>query len=635
MKKYTKTKKKGFVRNSAKRRVARALLRVSAFLVVLAAVGLLGWQSLAKLEYTAGPSEGLNPDRERPKVEETPLASPISAPDPPNLTLASFAYKSVAGELPDVEPRDIEYAQKSVEDPSWAVVLFPAPNTPDNDDRSFAIFLRDDGDGKWAAQKSATVANQEFPRDVKTLLTEVPDDLVNPLFPENAPEPEDDPGERAVRAIEAATGERGDWEASEQPESEGRFHKVPVENGDEGDGGSSTEVYLREESGGSLEVVGIGDGLTSAEVPGFPASLAESAFAASPDAVRFAPTTPVYDGGSDNERVREGMRDALAEVQEYPGAVGFYALDLESGDGYGIRPDETFFSASTIKIPVMAAVYKKIDEGELEYSDPILTEESDWAAGAGWLQWETPGARATVEDALWLMMTQSDNVATNALMRVSGGPGHVNEVAETLGAEDTRITWKVTSERAAVPSLDNRTTPRDMANILQSIYAGEAASEYASEEMVGLMRQNNLEFWMEAGLPEGVRAANKGGWLDASYNDVGVVEYEGEPYVLATFTKYGQNMPNGERTLADISEAVWLAQTGQTKGEFEDEREKERREAAEEAENEEENAREERNDDGQNRENGENEESERGEESSPSRPSSPSGEPDSPEGAQP
>jgi beta-lactamase class A len=339
------------------------------------------------------------------------------------------------------------------------------------------------------------------------------------------------------------------------------------------------------EEGEGLEIAGIGPALTSAEVPGFPAGLADPAFAASPETVRFAPTTPVYDGGSDSERVREGMDEALAEVREYPGALGFYALDLESGDGYGIRPDEAFFSASTIKIAVMAAVYRKLDEGELEYSDAITTEESDWAAGAGWLQWETPGARTTVEDALWLMMTQSDNVATNALMRFAGGPAYVNEVVASLGAENTRIHWKVTSERAAVPSLDNRTTPRDMAEILESIYTGEAASEYASGEMIGLMRQNNLEYWMEGGIPEGVRAANKGGWLDASYNDVGIVEHEGKPYVLATFTKYGQNMPNGERTLADISEAVWLSQTGQTKDEYEDEqREEAENEAREERE---------------------------------------------------
>src|SRR3712207_8804268 len=75
------------------------------------------------------------------------------------------------------------------------------------------------------------------------------------------------------------------------------------------------------------------------------------------------------------------------------------------------------------------------------------------------------------------MMNQSDNVATNALVRLVRGADHVNEVARSLGAENTLLYQKLSSERAAVPSLDNRTTARDMATMLREIAEGEAASE--------------------------------------------------------------------------------------------------------------------------------------------------------------
>jgi beta-lactamase class A len=160
----------------------------------------------------------------------------------------------------------------------------------------------------------------------------------------------------------------------------------------------------------------------------------------------------------------------------------------------------------------MAAVYRKIESGDLKYSDTFKTTEDDWAAGAGWLRWDTPGATTTVEDALWLMMTQSDNVATNALVRLVGGPEYVNEVAQDLGAKDTVLHWKLSSERAAVPSLDNRTTPRDMAKMLASIKRGDATGEFGTKEMIGLLEQNQLEYWMEAGVPPGIPVANKGRW---------------------------------------------------------------------------------------------------------------------------
>ncbi len=254
-------------------------------------------------------------------------------------------------------------------------------------------------------------------------------------------------------------------------------------------------------------------------------------------------------------------------MREHPGIAGFYVRDLESGAGYGVRPDHVFFSASTIKVPVMIAVYRRIDEGRLDYSDRIVTTEEDWAAGAGWLRWETPGAKSTVEDALWLMITQSDNVATNALVRLVGGPDYVNRVARSLGARDTVLYWKLSSERAAVPTLDNRTTPRDMALLLARIRSGEAASRHSCREMLGLLEQNDLEWWIEGGVPPGVKVANKGGWLDATYNDAGIVEYEERPYVLAVFTEYGPDLNEGGRYLQRISRAVWLAQSGKTAGE--------------------------------------------------------------------
>jgi beta-lactamase class A len=71
------------------------------------------------------------------------------------------------------------------------------------------------------------------------------------------------------------------------------------------------------------------------------------------------------------------------EIEDYDGVAGLYVWDLDNDSGYGIRPDEQFFAASTIKIPIMVAVYRKVDEGELEFSQQIEIKEEDWAAGAG------------------------------------------------------------------------------------------------------------------------------------------------------------------------------------------------------------------------------------------------------------
>jgi beta-lactamase class A len=277
----------------------------------------------------------------------------------------------------------------------------------------------------------------------------------------------------------------------------------------------------------------------------------------------FPPPEPVTENVPDSarERVEKALDEVHKEVEGYEGVAGVYVKDLKGDWAYGVRPDEEFFTASIIKVPVMVAVYRKVDEGEISFSQMVEIQADDWASGAGWLQWEEPGTKQTVGDLLYLMMGQSDNVATNALVRLVGGREHVNEVARSMGAKDTVLYQKLSSERAAVPSLDNRSTPRDMATMMEKIATGEAASDASCKDMIDLMYQDQLDWWLDAGLPANVWAANKAGWLYQVFNETGIVEDGDHPYVIAILTKYGPQSPDqGRLLIEDISRIVWQGQ---------------------------------------------------------------------------
>ena len=280
--------------------------------------------------------------------------------------------------------------------------------------------------------------------------------------------------------------------------------------------------------------------------------------------VKFSSTETVMNDvpESDHERVQKVLEEARQEIEDYSGVAGLYVWDLDKDFGYGIRPDEQFFTASIIKVPIMVAVYRKVDAGELEFSQQIEIKEEDWAAGAGWLQWEKAGTKQTVGDLLLLMMTQSDNVAANALVRAVGGADHVNKVARSMGADDTLLYQKVSSERGVVPALDNRSTPRDMATMMRQIAEGKAASEKSCGYMIDLMHQDKLDWWLDAGLPEGVDAANKAGWLYKVYDEVGIVEHDGHRYVVAILSKHGSaDVYEGQDMIENLSKTVWESQT--------------------------------------------------------------------------
>jgi beta-lactamase class A len=286
-----------------------------------------------------------------------------------------------------------------------------------------------------------------------------------------------------------------------------------------------------------------------------------------PDAgpAEFSPTEPVMDGvpESDREHVEKVLEEAQKEIEDYNGVAGLYVWDLDKDFSYGIRPDEQFFTASIIKVPIMVAVYRKVDAGELDFSQEIEIKEEDWASGAGWLQWKKPGTKLSVGELLGLMMTQSDNVAANALVRTVGGADHVNEVARSMGAEDTLLYQKVSSERGAVPALDNRSTPRDMATMMRQIAEGKAASEKSCKYMLELMHRDELDWWLDAGLPDDVDAANKAGWLYRVYDEVGFVDGGDHRYVIAILSKHGSaDVNQGQGLIENLSGDVWESEAG-------------------------------------------------------------------------
>jgi beta-lactamase class A len=79
--------------------------------------------------------------------------------------------------------------------------------------------------------------------------------------------------------------------------------------------------------------------------------------------------------------------------------------------------------------------------------------------------------------------------------------------------------------------------------------------------MIELMNQNELDWWLDAGLPADVYAANKAGWLYEVYDDVGIVKAGDRPYVVAIMSKYGSgDVDSGEALIEELSRTVWESQ---------------------------------------------------------------------------
>jgi len=108
-----------------------------------------------------------------------------------------------------------------------------------------------------------------------------------------------------------------------------------------------------------------------------------------------------------------------------------------------------------------------------------------------------------------------------------------------------------------------------MVAMMRQIAQGKAASEKSCGNMIDLMHEDRLDWWLDAGLPQGVDAANKAGWLYKVYDEVGIVEGDGHRYVIAVLTKHGSaDVYEGQDLIKALSKTVWESQedSGESNG---------------------------------------------------------------------
>lgn len=175
-------------------------------------------------------------------------------------------------------------------------------------------------------------------------------------------------------------------------------------------------------------------------------------------------------------------------------------------------------SASLIKLFIMAAVYERVELGELE--------------------------EAYIQSEMRSMITVSDNTAANKLTALLGGGDSdagmdaVSAFADEIGCKDTKMNRLMLVDNG----LQNYTTARDCAVILRMIYNGECVSQKYSEIMLELLKEQQRTGKIPSGVPEGVVTANKTGELTGiSECDVAIVFAENADYIICVLSEPTDN----------------------------------------------------------------------------------------------
>jgi beta-lactamase class A len=300
---------------------------------------------------------------------------------------------------------------------------------------------------------------------------------------------------------------------------------------------------------------------------------------------------------SAQEHDSQGISQRIEKLSEgLAGRIGVAAQEIGSDVTVAINGDETFVMASAYKVAIAAAVLDRVDKGELSLDQMVVIPPEMMVVGQVGLA-ETfphPGLQLSVANLIEVMITESDNTATDVSMGLAGGPAAVTENLRRLGITDFRVdrlTGEILRDVFSLPglatpevvaeayrnrpelvstqgdrNLDFEADPRDHATplaflqLLLAIDSGEAMSAESRDFLLGVMSRTRTGSGRIKGLlPRGTPVAHKTGTTGGVANDVGYVTLpDGRRFAIVVFTNSSETPePDRDRAIAEIARSLF------------------------------------------------------------------------------
>ncbi len=257
----------------------------------------------------------------------------------------------------------------------------------------------------------------------------------------------------------------------------------------------------------------------------------------------------------DVSSTRAAAEEAIQGYEDHV-CVSFALVDGGDAAGFSIAGDRLVPSASMIKTAVLATFLQQTVDGRISLDESYTIKRSDIVGGTGTIQNMGAGTMLNLDQLADLMISQSDNVATNVLIDRLG-MDTVNEECSALGLRGTTLRRKMMDQAAAAEGRENYTCADDQAELLLAVAEGRLVNAEASERALGYLESQTDSRGLVDGIPTGVVVAHKTGTLASVRHDGGIVFGE-RPYVLVVMTE-GLDEPSANALIARISQAVWAA----------------------------------------------------------------------------
>ena len=257
-----------------------------------------------------------------------------------------------------------------------------------------------------------------------------------------------------------------------------------------------------------------------------------------------------------------GWEDVTATIAHYEtsGKQIGVAVSRAGKTEFGHRAAEPFIAASTVKVPLMVELYRQADRGERSLTDRIVLTAEMKAVGSGVLLHMSPGITLTLEDLIYLMISISDNTATNVLIDLAG-MDKVNSTIRSLGMTGSNLGRSMKGRAATGDEIENLATAQDYTRVIDAILAGTAASAASCARMLDMLRKQQNKRRIARFLPESTEIdwGSKTGSVPNIASDVGFVRTAAGTASVSIFTEGIAQQVDAEEAIGSIARQAMTA----------------------------------------------------------------------------
>jgi len=272
--------------------------------------------------------------------------------------------------------------------------------------------------------------------------------------------------------------------------------------------------------------------------------------------------------------VAPSVPSAQASTQPFA-AVSVWLGDLEGRPRYEHDALARHYAASTMKLPLVIAAFRRVARGELHLDAPVAVTgtfasvldgspfDLDESEDQDPRTWAAVGGTRTLRELAEQAITHSSNIATNLLVGVVG-LAEVAEVLRIVGCSPATVVGRGIEDAVARRAgITNTVTAADLGLLMAAVGRREPAlggDEVLTPVEEMLARQVHVD-QVPAGLPPGTTTASKSGWIPGVSHDVALVRPVGEdPFVLAVCTTIDLDETEAAVFVAGIARDVWRAE---------------------------------------------------------------------------